>query len=140
MASVTTIRDALRTRLRTISGLRVPDRPPGEISPPTAIVTGPSINYDSTMSRGSDDFTFTVTLLVSRAWDRAAEDQLDAYLAGSGSGSIKATLEATPAGLGESTVDFVRVTSSTEPDMIEVGQVEYLGVQFTVDVTADGTV
>lgn len=140
MASVTTIRDALRTRLRTISGLRVPDRPPGEISPPTAIVRGPAIDYDSTMSRGSDDFTFTVTLLVSRAWDRAAEDQLDAYLAGSGSSSIKATLEAAPAGLGESSVDFVRVASTTEPDSIPVGDIDYFGVEFTVEVTADGTV
>lgn len=140
MASVSAIRDGLRSRLATISGLRVPDRPPGEVSTPAAIVTGPAINYDSTMARGSDDFTFTVTLLVSRAWDRAAEQQLDGYLAGSGSTSVKQVLEATPAGLGVSGVDFVRVVSTTEPDSIEVGTIAYLGVLITVEVTADGTV
>lgn len=140
MTSVSAIRDGLRTRLGTINGLRVPDRPAGEVSAPAALVTGPAINYDSTMARGSDDFIFTVTLVVSRAWDRAAEEKLDGYLAGSGDLSIKAVLEAAPAGLGVAGVDYVRVASTNEPDSIPVGDIEYFGVQFTVEVTADGTV
>jgi hypothetical protein len=140
MASVSAIRDGLRTRLATISGLRVPHRPPGEVTTPAAIVAGPAISYDSTMSRGSDDFTFTVSLLMSRGWDRAAEQQLDGYLAGSGSSSVKQVLEADPAGLGVSGVDYVHVVSTTEPGSIEVGAISYFGVQITVEVAADGTV
>lgn len=140
MASVTAIRDGIRTRLRTITGLRVPDRMPAEISPPSALVTGPTISYDSTMARGSDDFTFTVLVLVSRAWDRVAEDQLDSYLAGSGASSIKATLETAPADLGVAGVDFVRVSGADEPATFQFGDLSYFGSKITVNVTADGTV
>lgn len=141
MAAVTAIRDGLRTRLRTISGLRVPDRPAAEISPPSALVTGPAISYDSTMARGSDDFVFTIMLLVSKAWDRAAEDKLDGFLVGSGASSIKAKLEEAPADLGVAAIDFVRVVSVAPPAVFEFGEngIDYFGCEFTVNVTADGT-
>lgn len=138
MASISAIRDGLKTRLETISGLRAHDTVPGQINPPAAVVRRRQINFDSTMARGSDDFLFTITLLIQFGENRNAQNQLDAYLAGSGTLSIKAAIE------GEQTlggvVDFARVAQAGEDALMEYNGVEYLSVDFTVEVTADGSV
>lgn len=136
MASVSGIRDGLKTRLATIIGLRAHDTAPGQVQPPAAIVTPGTIQFDSTMARGADDFTFVITLLVSAAVDRTAQDALDAYLAGSGAKSVKAAVEA-DVSLGGA-AHFARVVGVNQYGLIEYGGVQYLGAEFLVQVTADG--
>lgn len=142
MASMVALRDGLKVRLQTISGLRVFDWHTGEVSTPAAVIlpgnpnqSGTNaITFDATMGRGSDDYVFTVVLLVSNAHDRTAADNLDAYLAGSGSSSVKAAIE------GDGTLGgaahFARVQSVREYGVITYGNVPYLGAQFVVEVTA----
>ena len=57
MATLTGIRDGLKTNLETISGLTAYEYVPDWIEPPIALVAPlNSLNYDSTMARGSDTY------------------------------------------------------------------------------------
>ena len=64
MATMTELRAGLATRLATISGLResatIPDNP----TPPQAVVFPETIPYDTAFGRGSDDYTFSVLVIV----------------------------------------------------------------------------
>jgi hypothetical protein len=124
---IVTVMDQIGDRLRTISGLRVFDFPPDSIQPPAAVVSWPTISYDSVMARGADDATFPVHVLVGRVVDRSAQQQLALYLDGTGSKSIKTVIEAGTVG------DSVRVSSGSV-SVMTVGGVEYLTATFQVDV------
>ena len=94
MASLSSIRTGLSTRLATISGLSVYSYVPDSIEPPTAVVgVMSSVDYDSTMSRGSDMYEIPLYLYVSRVDAELSQDSLDEFLAGSGSSSIKQAIE-----------------------------------------------
>lgn len=131
MASVSTIRDELKTRLETISGLRAYDTVPGSVNPPAAVVRRRRTSYDATMARGSDDLEFVVTLFVSSANDRAAQDALDSYLATTGTTSVKAAVD----GNLNSTVSFARVATAEQERLVEYAGITYLAVDFIVEVT-----
>jgi hypothetical protein len=137
MASVSAIRDGLRARLATISGLRAYARLQGDIEVPGAVVVPSGGTYDSTMGRGSDDMVFEVRLAVSRADDRTAQELLDQYLAGAGAKSVKAAIEADKT-LG-GVVDFARVAGWDDYGDVTVAGVQYFGTTLTVEVTASGT-
>lgn len=145
MAIISTIRDAFKTRLETITGLRVPEVVPTTISPPpppgaTAVVTpgNPFVTFDSNFARGADDLRFNIRILVSNTTDRVAQDALDAYIDGSGTRSIKQVLEADPAGLNGA-VQSLRVIGVTDYGLFTVGAVEYVSALFSVEVVAGGT-
>ena len=94
MASLSSIRTGLSTRLATISGLSVYSYVPDSIEPPTSVVgVMSSVDYDSTMSRGSDMYEIPLYLYVSRVDAELSQDSLDEFLAGSGSSSIKQAIE-----------------------------------------------
>lgn len=137
MTLVSAIRDGIKTQLATISGLTAHSTVPGSIFPPAAIVRRRQTSFDSTMARGSDDYQFTVTLLVSQGSWTHGQDNLDTYLASSGSSSIKAAIEG-DVSLG-GVVDFARVSSAGEDGLMTYNGTEYVAVDFTVEVTASGT-
>lgn len=136
MASFSALRSGLATRLATITGLNVYANPVGLINPPAALVipAGDFLHFDATMGRGSDNFTFTIRLLVAETVADLGQDALDAYLAGSGASSIKAAIEAgtTLAGIAS----FAVVTGAGGYGGYEYGGIDYLGVDFSVEVTA----
>jgi hypothetical protein len=127
--SIAALREGLATNLRTISGLRVVSYSPDAVEVPMAIVGAPSIDYDTAMARGSDEYTFTVDVLVSRAVSRAAQKELDAYC---DPGSIKAAIESDRT-LGGAAFDC-RVTSLNSYRQEVVGETPYLSASFTVQV------
>jgi hypothetical protein len=136
MASLSGIRDALKARLATIDGLRVYDTVPGQAVVPAAVIApapGTFLTYDATMD-GADDVSFTVTLLVSTASDRAAQDALDAYLSDTGARSIKAAVD------GDITLDdtvhFATVVEARNYGFLEYAGVNYLGCELLVNVGA----
>lgn len=114
-------------RLQTISGLRVFDFPPDSLQPPAAVVAWPTVRYDSVMARGADDATFEVHVLVGKASDRSAQQQLSLYVDGAGSKSIKTAIE------GGTVGDSCRVSGATV-SVMTVGGNEYLAATFSVDV------
>jgi hypothetical protein len=137
MTTISEIRTGIATRLATIEGLRVHDFVPSEVNPPAAIVFGPEIDYDQTMRRGSDDYRFTVILMVSKVSDRAGQNLLDFYIAPSGVASVKAVIEGEGGNLG-GTVDFARVKGVGNYGPTEVGALSFFGAEVYVEVTASG--
>lgn len=134
MATVSAIRDGIKARLATIDGLNTYDTAPDQVLAPAAVVIPgkPAVSYDSTMARGSDDYRFTIQLLVSKQIDHDAQDKLDGYLDASGATSVKAAVDGTLGG----TVDFARVATADDYGLTEWNGITYLGARFTVEVTA----
>jgi hypothetical protein len=116
------VRDGLKTRLQTITGLRVYDLIPEPVTPPCAVVGQLDLTFDIDNARGLDQANVDVYVIVQRFSERAGQDKLDAYLAGSGSSSIKTAIEGDRT-LG-GTVNTLRVTAA------ESGQYESQGNLF----------
>lgn len=138
VANLSAIRDGIKARLVTISGLRASDLLADAINPPEAVVGGPElINFDVTYGRGADRFTLPVRVYASRASERAGQDKLDSYLMTSGATSIKAAIEGDKT-LG-GTVHSVRVTLARGYGAYTIGDVTYLGAEFVLDIIAPST-
>ncbi len=116
------VRDGLKTRLQTITGLRAYDLIPDTVVPPCAVVGQLDFTFDIDNARGLDQAQVDVLVIVQRFSERAGQDKLDSYLAGSGSTSIKAAIEGDRT-LG-GTVNTLRVTGA------EAGTYDSQGVTF----------
>jgi len=90
MATMSEIRDGLKTTISGISGLRCYDViPDNAINFPVAMFIPTNIEFDLAMQRGTDLYTFDVLIAVQRSDARTAQDKLDAFVTGSGSSSIR---------------------------------------------------
>lgn len=116
------VRDGLKTRLQTISGLRVFDLVPDVVTPPSAIVGQLDFTFDLNNARGLDQANCDIFVIVQRLSERAGQDKLDSYLSGSGIYSIKEAIEGDKT-LGGA-VNTLRVLSA------EGGTYESAGAQF----------
>lgn len=141
MADVRLLREGLAANLSTIPGIQVSPYILANPTPPCAYVSLGPVEYDKTMRRGHDDWTFVVYVIVGvAAPDVASQQRLDRMLASSGAESVKEALESDPT-LGGS-ADDVHVVSATGPQTYErdavqgATRVSYLGVEFTVAVMA----
>jgi hypothetical protein len=135
MASLTSIRNGIATNLGNISSLSVFGYVPDSIEPPTAVVgVVESIDYDSTMARGSDTYNIPILLYVSRVDAQDSQETLDGYLASTGASSVKAQVESdlTLNGSAQS----VRVVEADNYGVYTVNDIDYLGVEFGVEVIA----
>lgn len=135
MASLTNIRNGIGTNLGGISSLIVYSFVPDFIEPPTAVVGVASlVEYDASMQRGADRYEIPVFVYVSRVDAQDSQETLDGYLASTGSSSIKTNIESDVT-LGGS-ADSTRVVEAKEVGVYNVNNVDYLGVEFTVEVIA----
>tara|TARA_R100001163_G_C5067744_1_gene207135 strand:- start:4676 stop:5083 length:408 start_codon:yes stop_codon:yes gene_type:complete len=135
MASLTDIRNGIGTALESVSSLMVYKYVPDSIEPPTAIVgVMETVDYDLTESRGADRYTIPVFLYVSRVDAQDSQETLDSYLASSGASSVKTKIESdiTLGGVAQS----VRVVEADNYGVYSINNIDYLGVEFTVEVIA----
>jgi len=132
MASVTDIRQGIATRLATIPGLRSSATMLDDPRPPVAMVIPERIEYDLTSRRGIDRYIFLIQLLVSRADDRAAQNNIDPYIVGTN--SVKEALFADPTLNGAAQTS--RVTDVRSYGQVLYGETLFLGVEFVVEVYA----
>jgi hypothetical protein len=132
MATLSEIREALATKMSNVTGLRTSAYIPDNPRPPIAVVMPERILYDTNANRGMDSYTFTVTVLVGRADDRAAQRNLDQYIVGPS--SIKTAIEADRTLGGK--VQSCRVSEMTNYQQVPVGETLLLGAQFNVEVWA----
>jgi hypothetical protein len=136
MTALTDLRTGLAARLATINGLRssayIPDNP----TPPVAVVMPGRITYDTAFGRGSDEYQFTIMLIVGRVVDRASQTTLDGYCESGGSRSVKAAIEGDRS-LGGKALDC-RVTEMTNQGSLAIGDVTYHTAEFNVSVIAAG--
>ena len=135
MASLSSIRSGIATNLGNISSLTVFGFVPDSIEPPTAVVgVVDNIEYDTSMARGADTYSIPVFLYVSRVDAQDAQDTLDAFLASSGSSSVKTQIESdvTLGGVANS----ARVVEADNYGVYTINNIDYLGCEFTVEVIA----
>jgi len=130
--SVNDLRDGIATRLSTINGLRVSDYWRDDPRPPMAMVLPDRIGYDLNANRGADTYIFVISVLVSRADDRAAQDNVDQYIVGPN--SVKTAIEADRTLDG--TANTCRVTEMRNYGQVVVGDTIYLQVEFELEVVA----
>lgn len=135
MASVSSIRAGLATRLGTISGLRTSATMPDNPNPPVAVVMPSSVSYDDTFKRGMQTYVFNVLVIVGRVDERTAQNNLDGYVSSTGNSSVKLAIE------GDKTLGGVvfdtRVSEMRNYGQLPVGEVTYLTAEFTVLCYAD---
>ena len=135
MASLSSIRSGIATNLGNISSLTVFGFVPDSIEPPTAVVgVVDNIEYDTSMARGADTYTIPVFLYVSRVDAQDAQDTLDAFLASSGSSSVKTQIESDSTLGGQA--QSVRVVEADNYGVYTINNIDYLGCEFTVEVIA----
>jgi len=128
------IRAAMGTALSAVPNLRVRELIPALVTPPMAVVSPSSIEYDLNAQNGVNRYLFTVTVFVVKADDRAAQLRVDPFVAPTGTGSIKAALEADRT-LG-GVVNTLRVTDVNNYSSADANDVLYLAVDFQVEVYA----
>ncbi len=132
--TVGALRAGLAANLATITGLRATAIQPDNPIPPQAIVFPTSITFDRTFKRGLDEYTFTVTLIGTRADARNGESIMDGYCAPTGAGSIKTAIESdrTLGGAAQT----LHVTELSAYGSTSIGDTLYLTADFTVIVYA----
>lgn len=129
--NLATIRDDLKTRLATISGLQVYDTVPASPVVPCAIVTPSSIIVHAAFERGACEVRFTVQVLVQLAEWATAQDALDGYCAIGASTSVVDAIELQTTGGEDATVETVEDYGTTTSDD---GLTSYGTVTFNVVV------
>ena len=131
ISNINGVRDALKSNLQTITGLRVYDQIPDVVVPPCAIVGQLDFTFDIDNARGLDQASVDIFVLVQRISERAGQDKLDLLLAGSGSGSIKTALESdrTLGGL----VDTLRVISA-DSGTYTSGETSFLSYRYNLTI------
>jgi hypothetical protein len=103
---------------------------------PAALVGLPDrTRYRTSYSRTGKRLTITAIVLVGKADDRAAQNNLLPFMENSGPMSVFTTLDS-------EFTDYVTCDDVTvvecEPDVFINAGVHYLGAEFTIDVTATG--
>lgn len=131
-ATITQVGQGLKTRLETISGLRVFDYQPDNIFPPIAFPALTSIEYHKAMGGGMRIFTYNITTVTGRVDERTGQDELDAFASYDGAKSVRAALEADKT-LG-GVVDTLIVTSSASVNALSQGDNQFITLDFTVTV------
>ena len=133
--SITAIRDGIATNLATISGLRTASEIPDNVSPPIAVVSFQSVDYDGAFQQGVSTYSFIVSVIVGRAAERTSQRKLNAY-ASTGAGGIKDAIESDRT-LSGSAYD-VRVEAMTNISAVSLGgDISYLSADFVVTVLAN---
>ena len=136
--SLVAVRDQLAKRLAALDGLRVYPVPPDTVPQlPAAIIQPgqPLAEYGRTLSGGDVTYAFAVLLLTQSGDDQQAWQDLAAYLAPTGIGSVKASVE-TPAGDGPA--DWLRVLRATEGGPVTYRKAAYWGATVHVQAYVGG--
>jgi len=134
MARLADIRNGLATSLAAITGLRVHKTIPDQVAVPAAIIGLPEIEYDLAMRGTASKFTIPVRIYASKASERAAQEKVDEFMEASGDKSVKQAIETDPSLAGAA--HTVRVSAAKGYGVYAVGGVDYLGVEFVVEVVA----
>lgn len=134
MPTIAELKNGLATNLATITGLRTSGTIPEQVNPPIAIIVFNNVDYDTTFGRGMDMYSFTVTVIVSRADARNAQNLLDVYCAPTGTSSIKTAIELDRS-LGSKANDL-RVTGLSNYGNLTIGETNYFAAEFAVTVYA----
>jgi len=91
-----------------------------------------SMTWDEVLPVGNLDLaTLDVFVVVGRMNERAAQDRLDGYLAGSGAGSIRVALQTDPTFSGSVKSSILRTAT---PISATVSGVEMLAYRYSIEL------
>jgi hypothetical protein len=125
------VRNGLKDNLETIPGLRVYELIPSPAVAPAAVVGQLDFTFDLNNARGLDQANLDVVVLVQNLAQKTAQINLDKYLQGSGTYSIKAAIESDLT-LGGA-CNTLRVTSAQAGSYIS-GDIEFLSYRYSLTV------
>ena len=128
------VMDEIGDAVDRIPGLNVYRWPADEITPPAAVVAYPSIDLDAAFQRGLDRWTGALLVLVDRVFDKATRDQMSELMSGDGPRSIVEAFWQ----WDWQACDYARPVSTTDPDVITVAGVDYLGYAIQLDIAGPG--
>ena len=140
MADYSAIKTGIKTRLDTLSGLVATfDTVPDTVYPPVAVVVprSPEVEYNVSMGNSAHNsmlqrFNFDVLILAGHFNSEYSQDALDAFV--SGTGSVYNAI-AGDRQLG-GTVSDSRITRMLDYGQIVLGEGEFLGARFELEVYA----
>lgn len=135
MASIKALRDGLKTRLATVTGIYAHDTIPDDVYPPAAIVGFPTtVRYDFAFRTAVATYRFPVRVIAGRVAEAEAQDKVDDLASPNGSLSIRAAIDADPTlgGVAHSS----RVVEARDFGVYEVAGIPYIGGEFEVEVIA----
>jgi lipoprotein-anchoring transpeptidase ErfK/SrfK len=137
--SITQIRAGIGTNLRTLAGLRVAETIPDSFSPPIAVVSLQSVQYNGAFNtktvQGLTTYNFVVSVIVGKVAERVAQNRLDSYIS-TGTATVKAAIESDRT-LGGAAFDCVVPEMTNVGTVLLSGDVSYLAADFTVTVYAN---
>jgi len=134
VSDITAMSQGIADNLANISGIRtyatIPDNP----TMPAAVVSLSSIEYDQAFVGGLTNYTFEITVIVSRVAERRAQQRVHDFVQ-TGSGSVKNAVESDRT-LGGAAFDCV-VTEMNNIGSVSIGDIDYLTAAFVVVVRAN---
>jgi hypothetical protein len=137
--SITLIRNGIGANLRTLSGLRVAETIPDSFSPPIAVLSLQSVQYNGAFNtkttQGLTTYNFVVSVIVGKVAERVAQQRLDTYVS-TGASSVKKAIESDRT-LGGAAFDCVVSEMTNIGAVLLSGDVSYLAADFTVVVYAN---
>jgi hypothetical protein len=135
MASIQSIRDGIGTRIKTITSLNVYDTIPDSVIVPCAVVGMPNaVEYDYSFRSVRMRLVVPVRVYACDVQEDQAQRKLDDYVSPDGAQSIRAAIDGdvTLGGNAQTT----RVMTAQGYGVYELAGVQYLGVEFSVEVIA----
>lgn len=126
----------LQDAARVIDGLNPFDNGDKVVVPPAFFVAEVEFDFGSALAIGMDSAVFNCRLLVAKSDAQGARTALYGYMNRTGAKSIKGALEADRT-LGGVCVE-VFVSKVVGPKLYVHHAIEYLGAQWTVQVTGRG--
>ena len=137
--SISAIRAGIGANLRTLAGLRVAETIPDSFSPPIAVVSLQSVQYNGAFNtktvQGLTTYNFVVSVIVGKVAERVAQNRLDSYIS-TGTATVKAAIESDRT-LGGAAFDCVVPEMTNVGAVLLSGDVSYLAADFTVTVYAN---
>lgn len=124
------VRDGITNALQNIGNLRIYEWIPSQVSPPAAVVSLGTGQYDTDVDDGMV-VNYGVLVMLTRADDQKGQARLDEFLS-QGTNSIFEAIDANPTLTGS--CDSCRVTGWNNPGTFSIGGVEYLGVEVNLEV------
>lgn len=138
MASLAQVRTGLKTTIASPTGLIGYNQVPEVANLPAFVVVPREIDFAVAMGRGVDVYEFDVIVLVSRRDDGLAQTDLDAYVTGAGSSSIRqAVWNGRTLGLADTDAHVYRMESYGA--QWDIGEINHVGAALKVRVTTPGT-
>lgn len=132
MTNITAMADGIAKNLATIAGIRTYAEIPDNPNLPAAIVSLNSVDYDQAFHGGLTNYTFAVTVVVSRVTERRAQERVNDLVSPTG---VKAAIQSDRT-LGGTAFDCV-VTEMNNITSVSIGDITYLTAEFAVVVRAN---